>query len=95
MRFWPHSPVSAAISQVLCPRMCTQALSYARLQMIFEQGPEPEHDAPVSASMRGQRKTITYELDISLLFELSSNEGPHLRVFFPCVQRWTCRKPQL
>ena len=62
--------------------------------MIFEQGPEPEHPI-VSASERGQRKMFTYELDISLLFELSSNESPHLRVFFPCIQRWTCRKSQL
>ena len=75
--------------------MCKQALSYALLRMIFEQGPEPEHDAHVSVSEPGQRKMITYELDISLFLELSSNEGPHLRVFFPCVQRWTCRKPQL
>ena len=94
MRSWPRSPVSAAMSQVPCPHICTQALSYALLLMIFEQGPEPDH-APVSVSERGQRKMITYEFDISLLFELSSNEGPHLRVFFPCVQRWTCRKPQL
>jgi hypothetical protein len=82
------------MSQVPCPHMCTQAASYVLPRMIFEQGPEPEH-APVSVIEHEQRKMITYKLDISLLFELSSNEGPHLRVFFPCVQRRTCRKPQL
>lgn len=38
---------------------------------------------------------IQYEFDISLLLELSKNEGPHLRVFCPCIRRWTYHKPQV
>ena len=38
---------------------------------------------------------ITHELDVSFLLELSGDEGAHLRVLFPCVQRGPCRETQL
>jgi hypothetical protein len=43
----------------------------------------------------GQRQTITYQLDVSFLLELSGDEGAHLGMLFPSVQRRPCREAQL
>ena len=50
---------------------------------------------PHVSQRRRQQIQSTYELDVTLLLELSSDEGAHLGVFFPCVQRWASRQSQL
>ena len=63
--------------------------------MIYEPNLAPGC-VPVSLHQRRRpRQTNTYELDVSFLLELSSDEGTHLGVLFPCVQRGTCRETQL
>jgi hypothetical protein len=34
-----------------------------------------------------------YKFDIALFLKLALDEVAHLWVFFPSVERWTCRKP--
>ena len=37
----------------------------------------------------------TYNLHVARLLEFSGDEGPHLGVFFPSIQSWTCGETEL
>ena len=63
--------------------------------MIYEPGLAPEC-VPVSLCQRYRlRQAFTYKLDVSFPLKLSGDEGTHLGVLFPRVQRGTCRETQL
>ena len=80
------------MSLVPCLHTRERALACALRQRIYEPGLAPGC-VPMSPCQRhGQRQAITYKLDVSFLLELSGDEGTHLGVLFPCVQRGTCRE---
>lgn len=63
--------------------------------MICELDLAPEC-VPMSLYQRdGQRQAITYQLNVPILLELSGDEGTHLGMLFPSVQRRTRRETQL
>jgi hypothetical protein len=83
-----------------CCKVSSALSAYAHASSLVRSTPDDRRTrsrawTPRISQRHRQQMQSTYELDISLLFELSSDEDTHLGVFFPCVQRWTRRQSQL